>query len=212
MGIFNSYLLGSVKKSVGNVTMYVARGVSIVRGKPLKTHNPRTDKQLIQRSRMRALVNVATNLAGVLPESYPRTQGLVHASNRFVRDNMQAVTVDEDFNATVDYGKLVISSGRLKRIKVEVKYSAESNMLTFTQTAQPTRLAVNPRDIAYVVAYEKEVGESEIFELKPRKEGGEITLSLPEEWNANNCEFYTFVRNEAGSQTSRTTHLSLITD
>ena len=56
MAIFRSFLLGDVKKSVANLTMYIAKGVSIVRGKPLNVHNPRTDKQRDQRAKMQALV------------------------------------------------------------------------------------------------------------------------------------------------------------
>lgn len=51
MAIFRSFLLGDVKKSVANLTMYIAKGVSIVRGKPLNVHNPRTGKQQVQRAK-----------------------------------------------------------------------------------------------------------------------------------------------------------------
>lgn len=42
MAIFRSFLLGDVKKSVANLTMYIAKGVSIVRS---SAHDPqpRTD-------------------------------------------------------------------------------------------------------------------------------------------------------------------------
>jgi len=42
MAIFRSFLLGDVKKSVANLTMYIAKGVNIVRSGPLNVHNPRT--------------------------------------------------------------------------------------------------------------------------------------------------------------------------
>ena len=61
MAIFRSFLLGDVKKSVANLTMYIAKGVSIVRSKPLNVHNPRTDKQRIQRAKMKALVGLVVS-------------------------------------------------------------------------------------------------------------------------------------------------------
>lgn len=39
MAIFRSFLLGDVKKSVANLTMYIAKGVSIVRSKPLNVQD-----------------------------------------------------------------------------------------------------------------------------------------------------------------------------
>lgn len=66
MAIFRSFLLGDVKKSVANLTMYIAKGVSIVRGKPLNVHNPRTDKQRIQRAKMKALVGLGDRQLRIL--------------------------------------------------------------------------------------------------------------------------------------------------
>lgn len=209
MGIFNSYLLGSVKKSVGNLTMYVAKGVSIVRGKAMNVHNPRTEKQQKQRAKMKVLTELSSRFSTILSMSYPRTTGLVHASNRFVQDNMEAVQVDDEMKATVDFGQLTLSAGKLKSVKISVRCAENGETLTFTQTAQAQKLAVNPKDRAYVVAYEKEQKEADIFELKPRKEGGETVVDMPEEWQIGNCEFYAFVRNESGTLTSRTTRLTV---
>ncbi len=72
----------------------------------------------------------------------PRTAGLVHASNRFVQDNMEAIQIDEDFKATVNFEKLTLSSGKLKPVKISVRCAEDGTTLTFTQTAQAQKLAV----------------------------------------------------------------------
>lgn len=211
MAIFRSFLLGDVKKSVANLTMYIAKGVSIVRGKPLNVHNPRTDKQQVQRARMKALVELVSGFGPALPVGYPQTTGLVSANNRFVQDNMEAVTVDEEFKATVDFSKLVCSSGHLKAPKVAVSFKEADNQFVFTQAAQQQTLTCNPADIAWVVVYEKVQHESEVYQLKTRKEGGEVAADLPEDWESGNCEFYAFARNQKGTQASRTSYLQLTT-
>ena len=53
--------------------------------------------------------------------------------------------------------------------------------------------------------------KSEVYPLKARKEGGEVMAELPEDWESANCEFYTFARNQEGTQTSRTSYLQLVT-
>lgn len=132
MAIFRSFLLGDVKKSVANLTMYIAKGVSIVRGKPLNVHNPRTDKQRIQRAKMKALVGLAGGFGPALSVGYPQVPGLKSANNRFVQDNMEIVTVDDAFKATVDFSKLVCSSGHLKVPKVSVSFKEDEKQFVFT--------------------------------------------------------------------------------
>lgn len=55
MALFKSFVLGEVRKSVANITMYAgANGYSIARGKRSTMRNPRTPGQLTQRAKMKA--------------------------------------------------------------------------------------------------------------------------------------------------------------
>lgn len=210
MAIFRSFLLGDVKKSVANLTMYIAKGVSIVRSKPLNVHNPRTEKQRVQRARMKTLVRLVSGFGPALSVGYPAATGLVSANNRFIQDNMEAVTVDDDFKVTVDYSKIVCSAARrLKTPKVAVSYDTEGKRVVFTQSVQEQTLTCHPADVVWAVVYEKVQQETEVYELRTRKEGGELAKELPEDWSIDNCEFYVFARNAEGTRVSRTVYLSL---
>lgn len=208
MAIFQSFLLGNVKKSVANLTMYIAKGVSIVRGKPMSVYNPKTDKQLVQRARMKALAHLASVFGPVLPVGYPRSRKLMSAANRFVQDNQPIVTVDENFETTIDYTALsVCAAGQLKLPKVVVRHDADAGQLVFTQTAQGKTMNHNPKDNVWAVVYEKVQEETEIYKLRNRGEDGTTNVTLPEEWVAGNCEIYVFARNEEGTQCSSTGYL-----
>lgn len=124
---------------------------------------------------------------------------------------MEAVTVDDGFKATVDFSKLSCSSGHLKVPKVAVSFKEADKQFVFTQTVQQQTPTCNPTDIAWVVVYEKVQGEAEVYQLKARKEGGEVTAELPEDWVPGNCEFYAFARNQGGTQASRTSYLQVTT-
>ncbi len=208
MAIFKSFLLGNVKQSVSNLTMYIAKGVSIVRGKPLNVHNPRTQKQIIQREKMKALTGLVRSFKPALAIGFPRTSGLVSSSNRFVRANMEAVTVDDDFKATVDFSKLVCSAESLKTPKVTVTFKQEEGQFVFSQAVQRDSVICSGTDVVFAVVYEKAQRESEVFQLNTRKKGGETIASLPEDWEIENCEFYAFARNQEGTQTSATSYLT----
>ena len=59
MALFKSFVLGEVRKSVANITMYSgANGYSIARGKRSTMRNPKTPGQLAQRAKMKALQKV----------------------------------------------------------------------------------------------------------------------------------------------------------
>lgn len=77
---------------------------------------------------------------------------------------------------------------------------------------QKKSLTCNPADIAWVVVYEKVQRETEVYELKTRAEGGEVTEELPEDWEPGNCEFYAFARNAEGTRVSRVSYLTLTTE
>lgn len=213
MAIFQSFLLGNVRKSVANLTMYIAKGVCIVRGKPLNVHNPNTDKQRTQRLKVSVLMTLLGGFRAVLHAGYSRLGGLIQPGHCFVRDNLQAVTVDDVFKATVDFSKLIVcADGGLKTPKVAVKYDEQSKSMVFTQTIQGKTLRCNVTDIGWVIAYEKVQNEAEIYELKNRKEGGEVRQKMPEDWVIDNCEFYAFARNLKGTSCSKTVYLVLDTN
>lgn len=142
---------------------------------------------------------------------YPRLKGLVSANNHFSKDNMGAVTVDKAFKVTVDFSKLVCSSGNLKVPKVAVSFKKEESKFVFTQTVQQQTLTSNPEDVAYVVVYEKVQHEAEAYKLNTREVGGVVEEELPEDWVIDNCEFYMFALNQGRTQASRTSYLQLTT-
>lgn len=209
MAIFRSFLLGDVKNSVANLTMYNNKGVSIVRSKPLNVRNPRTPKQLTQRAKMGILTHLSSGFLPAITLGYAKLPGLLQASNQFVKENLGVVTVDEAHKATVDFTKLSCSSGGLKRPLVAVSFRLEDSQFVFTQTAQEQTLTCSPTDVVYAVVYEKEQCESEVYKLKMRSENGESVFRLPQDWKTDNCEFYAFACSENGKQSSKTSYLTL---
>lgn len=195
MAIFRSFLLGDVRKSVSNLTMYAAaRGNSIVRSKKMKIRNPRTVKQVTQREKMAALVGLSREFAPVLALGFPERVGNTTPYNAFVKANVDAVTVDEQMEATVDYTRVVCAFGSLKKPKVTVNVDTETSNLLFTQAASKHSLSVQEAatDMVYAVVFEKELKEMEIVPLKERGKGGEVTYQFDSEWKAANLLIYAF--------------------
>ena len=133
MAKFNSYLLGKVKKSVGNVTMCYTNKQNIAKIFSRKD-NP-TPEMLDQRAKMKVLVQLSRRLIPVIRKGFVG-MGNGTTSNAFVKVNQAAVEVDEKHVATIVFDRLKMAEGLLYTPKVTVTYASESKMYSFEQEMQ----------------------------------------------------------------------------
>lgn len=211
MAIFNSVLVGGARNSVDNITMYESGGQRIARRKPMKVKNPRTEKQLRQRAKMKFLSELSVGFLEVAAVGFARRDTRLSAANAFVQANMGNVTVDEDFVATMDYGLLACSADKkLKRPLVTATLSGSS--LTFNLTAQEAWGSAKKDDQVYGVLFEEVAGESVLVALGTRGEEMSLPVDLPAEWAVENVHAYAFASSANGKRTSATTALEIATE
>ena len=202
MAIHDSVLLGAMSQSVDNLTMCVCRKLRIVRHKAKHVTNPRTDKQRVQRAKMKATIELAQAFAPIAKIGFPAMAAGQIGYNGFVSANLQAVTVDED------YSKLACSSDlKLRTPKVTATLADKS--ITFTQESQEASSWANRDDQVYAVVYEKALNEVEMVKLRERGENGVTSFALPEDWTAAEVLVYAFATTVAGRRTSRTLAISM---
>lgn len=210
MAIFKSFLLGDVRNSVDNLVMYGIRNGYVVRGKRMKVRNPRTVAQQIQRAKMKLLVELSRRFAPVIPLGFPGRKGNATAYNAFVQCNMDAVTVDEQMVATLDYDHLAFSQGALLPPRISVTLDKDSGKLTFTKNEQGrSKLLVNPKDRCYAVVFEKENQGLDIVDLKTRSDAEAVECTLGEDWDTAQLAVCVFAVSASQKQTSPTVCLSL---
>lgn len=211
MAIFNSVLVGGARNSVDNITMYESGGQRIARRKPMKVKNPRTEKQLRQRAKMKFLSELSVGFLEVAAVGFARRDARLSAANAFVQANMGNVTVDEDFVGTMDYGLLACSADKkLKRPLVAATLSGSS--LTFNLTAQEAWGSAKKDDQVYGVLFEEVAGESVLVALGTRGEEMSLPVDLPAEWAVENVHAYAFASSANGKRTSATTALEIATE
>ena len=211
MALFKSFLLGDVRKSVANVTMYAgANGYSIARGKRSTVRNPKTPGQLTQRAKLKALEETSRYFAPAAALGFPGRKGGRTFYNAFVQNNMEAVTVDENYVPTVDHEKLKCAAGSLQNSKVTVTVNEESHKVIVSQEAQTRWNAVaNPTDVLHVVVYEK-TGKTMIVEpCRNRQENGVTTIGLDDGWVKENLEVYAFMLSKDKRKASNSKRLTI---
>lgn len=116
MAEFNSYLLGKVTKSVGNITLVYTKRKNIAKAKVFKRKDNPTPEILEQRAKMKTLVQFGRRILPVVRKGFAGV-GRGTAFNAFVALNMDKVSFGAGSVATIDYGRLLLTSG-LQRVRI----------------------------------------------------------------------------------------------
>ena len=116
MAEFNSYLLGKVTKSVGNITLVYTKRKNIAKAKVFKRKDNPTPEILEQRAKMKTLVQFGRRILPVVRKGFAGV-GRGTAYNAFVALNMDKVSFGAGSVATIDYGRLLLASG-LQRVRI----------------------------------------------------------------------------------------------
>ena len=94
MAKFNSYLLGKVRKSVGNITTCIFNKENIAKAKIFSRKDVKTPEILAQRAKMKAIISIARKLLPVIRKGFVGV-GRGSTSNAFTSLNISRVEVDE---------------------------------------------------------------------------------------------------------------------
>ena len=209
MAKFNSYLLGKVKKSVGNVTMCYTNKQNIAKAKIFSRKDNPTPEMLDQRAKMKVLVQLSRRLIPVIRKGFVG-MGNGTTSNAFVKANQAAVEVDEKHVATIDYERLKMATGIQDVPEVSVTYSAENKMYSFEQEMQTEENGFAlVDDLVYAVVFESVLMRVKLISLRSRGENGNTSVALPKNWNHANVKIYCFATSKNGKSISPSQYLTV---
>lgn len=209
MAEFNSYLLGKVRKSVGNITLYYTRKKNIVRAKVFGRKDNPSLIVLEQRAKVRLLGQIGRRLLAVIRRGFVGV-GNGTTSNAFVSINMQKVTVDADMKATLDFTQLKVASGILFTPQVRVEYDAETSNYVFDQAGQENEEGfASSDDKVYGVLVESELLRVRLITLKARGESGTTMAALPAEWETEHVHVYCFAMSHNERMASDSVYLTV---
>ena len=209
MAKFDSYLLGKVSKTLGNVTMCYMNKQNIARARIFSRKDKPTSDVLDQRARMKVLIELSRFLLPVVQKGFVGI-GNGTTSNAFVAKNMKSVDVDEMHTATVDYERLKVAMGLQDIPEVSVSYSSESKMYSFEQEMQEEEEGYAlADDKVYGVLLETVLNRAKIVPLRDRGENGNTSYALPEDWDEANVKVYCFATLRTGSAASDSRYLTV---
>ncbi len=129
MGKINQGILDGVSGKVGNVIGASWKGIDYIRVKPSSVANPRTPRQMQQRTRFKGVTSTAKQLLdSIVRPIWNKAAVKMSGYNLFVKRNMEAFGPD---GTIIDFSKLQMSAGKLPnpyQISVEKTEGVESGV------------------------------------------------------------------------------------
>lgn len=209
MAKFNSYLLGKMRNSVGNVTTCYVNKQNIAKAKIFARKDVKTPEILTQRAKMKTLSAIVRRTLPVIRKGFVGV-GNGSTSNAFTSVNMAAIQVDENYAATIDYGILLLASGMLYPPKVTVEYDEATKKYMFAQEMQESEDGFSlPDDKVYAVLLEETLNCTKLVSLRDRGESGSTSYTLPEDWDTSKVHAYCFATTKNGKRASDSRNLTI---
>ena len=118
MSIAESPLLGPMRKSMGNFTVYTLNGMNIVRSKAFKHNDAKTEKQLIMRTRMTLFGKMYRTFNSIICLGFPERDERKSPQNMFVSVNFTTAFVMVDKTPVISYPLMLLSKGSLPKVQV----------------------------------------------------------------------------------------------
>ena len=118
MSLVQSPLMGPMRKSMGNFTMYSYNGMNIVRSKAFKHRDAKTEKQLNNRVRMTVIAEMYRTFRSVIGLGFPDNKDGKSPQNLFVSANFSTAFEMTENKPVISYPMLLVAKGSLPAVKV----------------------------------------------------------------------------------------------
>lgn len=203
MAIFDPTIFQGISGSVGNVTTYKLGDKHVARAKSFNVKDAKTPAQLKQRARVSVITKLQRSFREALGVGYCSASGKV-CLNRFMKDNVGKVVVDDGMNVTLDLLSLTLSGGGLDTPRVEAEVGVDERQVHFRWERQPLMPRAAKDDRLFGVVYERKLRRSRLVELGTRGESGGLSWMPPAKWDAGQLVVYCFATSADGKKASGT--------
>ena len=160
MAVFDTTIVENIRKSVGNVTMYVNGGQQVVRKKAAVVKDRKSSAQLQQRERFKVVAALWPYIKPVAGRCF--CPGTVRkAWNRFLRVNVSRVLVNGEQTDEENWGRLLVAEGPLVVPDMVAEIGVENREVVFRFPA-PLLVERNARGLLKIDAKLLGLGADEV--------------------------------------------------
>ena len=207
MGSIRQGILGGFSGKVGTVIGASWKGIAYMRGRSLKVKNSKTLPQLKQRKKFALAIKFLSSVNPYLKygfKNYTAKQTAINAAMSYMMHN--ECIVGEYPNYTIDYSKVKVSLGQLKKAEGATA-TLTSGTASFSWTDNSGNGNAESTDLAMALLYNKEKKEVEYDIGNATRADGVMTFSYPNDWQGDSIEVYMSLMSENGQLVSESEYM-----
>ena len=209
MGTIKKGILGGFSGKVGTVVGASWKGIAYMRSLPQKVRNPRTEPQMMQRSKFALTMNFLRPMTGLLRmgwRMYAHRQSPMNAAMSYAIANAITGTYP---NYAIDPSKVLISRGSLAPA-ANASASLASSAITFDWDDNSGSSTAKQTDKALLAVVNPAKSEA-VFDVAgtDRSEGTQ-SVTLPAAWVGETVEAYIGFISDDGREVANSVYLGSI--
>lgn len=205
MGIIKKGILGGFSGKVGNVVGASWKGIDYIRSLPASVRNPRTPRQVKQRTKFSLVQGFLTSMTPYIRTGFKNYAGQQSAMNAALAYNIVNGVIGEGADIALDYPNLLVSRGNLFSTSKTTLVS-EYGEVTFGW--QPI-IAGNAKvdDKVMFVMFNPAKGEALYNDKDLTRSQSESYVDVPSSWEGDTVECYLTFISEDGKDVSNSKYM-----
>jgi hypothetical protein len=206
MGTIKQGILGGFSGKVGTVIGGSWKGISYMRSIPQSVHNPRTEKQMAQRSKFTVVIQALKPLKSILNIAWKENINQKSPFNAAMSYTLKNAIVMWNGNYIIDYPNFCVSRGTLTPA-MGASAADSGGQIRFTWVDNTVIGNASVGDIAVAAVINSASGESIAGTLAADRSTGNAYIPYPSTWAAGSeIHFYLGFISEDGSAASNSVY------
>jgi len=210
MGIHDGLFSNKLRKSAGDVTFTTWKGIAVFKKRVREVRNPRTNAQMIQRARMKALSELGSLAIQAIRYGFKKFATKKSEYNVFSSENIAEVTGFPDLTSDVNFPNLIFSKGNLQGIDGLSAPNIAGDDVTVTWTAPGAGDADENHEVILLAIRTNRAATADTVPLVA-KTVGTATAVIPDVQAGDTIEVYAFARNPLNGEVSNTFYAGQVT-
>ena len=205
MGIIKKGILGGFSGKVGNVVGASWKGIDYIRSLPASVRNPRTPRQVKQRTKFSLVQGFLTSMTPFIRIGFKNYAGGQSAMNAALAYNIQNGVKGEGADIDLDYPNLLVSRGSLFST-TDTTLDVEYGEVTFAWEADFTGNGSDD-DSVLMLMFNPTKGDAMYIDKGLTRSQGESYVTVPRVWQGDTIECYIAFVSVDGKEVSNSKYM-----
>ena len=211
MAILKQSVIGTLSGKIGDLVGATWKGISILKVAPASVANPKTDKQLAQRAKFKAVINFLQPLTQFLRIGWKNFAIKMTAFNAAMSYNVLNAIQGTYPNFTIDYPNALVSKGNLPPALNQAAASTVAGTVLFTWTDNSDEMGAAATDTSLLVVCNPAKNQAVFFAGLAERADATQAVTVPNSFSGDLVHCYMAFQTVDGFDLSNSKYAGAIT-